>query len=194
MKRFNEYHKRLLPHIQEYGGVYSIVFRLAWSIPVAKLKEISIEKRPNNDTCYFTKFDNYLDTCSTPNWLLNPKIAKLVENTIHFHDNGKYLAIAFCIMPNHVHLILEPLFKNKETPFALTEVLHSIKTYTAKEGNRILGRKGQFWSHESYDHLIRNEKELYNQIEYLKNNPVKAKLVADQDDWEYTWVAEDIEL
>ncbi len=189
MYKFKVYYKRSLPHVQEDGGIYSIVFRLAWSIPVAKQKELREQKGYQSYIDSYVRFDNYLDTCSSLNWLMNSRIARTTIETLHVHNTQKYNLIAYCIMPNHVHLILEPLFKYKETPYTLTEIMHSIKTYTAKKGNEILSRKGQFWAHESYDHLIRNEKELYNQIEYLKNNPVKAGLVSDQDDWQYTWVA-----
>jgi hypothetical protein len=65
------------------------------------------------------------------------------------------------------------------------------KSYTAVKANRILKRKGQFWHHESYDHYIRNEDELYKIINYILNNPVKAGLIGDYREWPYKWLNEE---
>ena len=50
-------------------------------------------------------------------------------------------------------------------------------------------KKGAFWQHESYDHVVRNEKEFERILAYIVNNPVKAGLVADWQDWPYTYMA-----
>ena len=65
-------------------------------------------------------------------------------------------------------------------------IMHSIKLYTARECNRILGRKGQFWQDESYDHCVRNEAELWRIIEYIEMNPVKANYIASPEEWSFS--------
>src|SRR6266536_1586998 len=74
-------------------------------------------------------------------------------------------------MPNHVHVIVRP--KEEHT---LSQILHSWKSFSAKEANRLLNRRGIFWQAESYDHLIRTEQELGNQTHYVLEIPEKAGL------------------
>ncbi len=57
---------------------------------------------------------------------------------------------------------------------------------------KLLGRKGAFWQHESYDHVVRNENEFMRILEYIANNPVKAGLVKNWQDWAYTYINPDL--
>src|SRR5437868_13312707 len=61
----------------------------------------------------------------------------------------------------------------------LAEIMHSLKSYTANRANEILGRSGQFWQHESYDHWVRDDEELERIVAYIAWNPVKANLVRE---------------
>ncbi len=99
----------------------------------------------------------------------------------------RYILFRWVIMPNHVHLIIKPLV-NPETgeDFPLEKILHSIKSFTGHQANKILNRSGQFWQHESYDHIIRNEKEFINKVLYIDYNPVKAGLCENPEDWEWS--------
>jgi REP element-mobilizing transposase RayT len=93
-------------------------------------------------------------------------------------------------MPNHVHLVFRLLALNKdksEDDFPVTTLLQSLKHYTAFESNKILDRSGQFWQHESFDHVVRNNEELENTIKYVIYNPVKARLAKNWEDWPYTY-------
>ena len=71
--------------------------------------------------------------------------------------------------------------------------MYSLKRYTANSCNKLLNRKGQFWHHENYDHYIRDEKDYNYQLNYLINNPVKAKLTDKIENWKYTWVCSTLE-
>ena len=84
-------------------------------------------------------------------------------------------------MPNHIHFLATPL-ENIE----LSEIAHSIKSYTAHEANKLLNRNGQFWQHEPFDRYIRNRKHFVNVIEYIENNPVKARLCEKPKDWRFS--------
>jgi REP element-mobilizing transposase RayT len=68
----------------------------------------------------------------------------------------------------------------------LSEVMHSIKSYTAHEANRILGRKGRLWSVESFDRYIRDARHYRNTFKYIEENPVKAGLCGRAEDWEFS--------
>jgi REP element-mobilizing transposase RayT len=74
-------------------------------------------------------------------------------------------------MPNHVHVMVQPLAKND-----LAGILQTWKSFSAKAANRFLHRRGEFWQREYYDHLIRNEKEFARIVHYVLDNPKKAGL------------------
>ena len=82
-------------------------------------------------------------------------------------------------MPNHVHIVVR-LFPGEK----LATVVHSWKSFSAKQANRILGAHGAFWQREYYDHLIRSEEEFERAIRYVADNPAKAKL----NHWRWAWV------
>jgi len=86
---------------------------------------------------------------------------------------------AFVVMANHVHLLVLP----RVSP---SRFLQTLKGYTAREANRLLGRTGQpFWQAESYDHAVRDDRESDRIKAYIEDNPVKAGLVANAED--YLW-------
>ena len=195
---FREFYKRRLPHIQIAGATYFITFRLANSLPIEALDRLAEEKRlisnlPGSQkesahSAWFAKYDDYLDQALYGNqYLKNEQIADMVAESILFRDGKTYDLIAYCIMPNHGHLVCTPLKKSGETYFGLTEIFHSLKRHTAREANKILQRTGTFWQDESYDHFVRDNAELERIIKYVLYNPVKANLVKEQADWKWSY-------
>jgi putative DNA methylase len=92
---------------------------------------------------------------------------------------GHYDLHAFVIMANHVHVLVTP-HVNPST------MLHSLKGFSAREANRLLGRTGEpFWQSESYDHWVRDQREFNRIRRYIENNPVSAGLVSQPED--YRW-------
>lgn len=89
--------------------------------------------------------------------------------------------VAAVVMPDHAHLIFRLVGDAK-----LSQVLQLIKGRTSKEINRLLMRRGALWIEESFDRVIRNETDLEQKIEYIKQNPVKKGLVTDAAD--YRWL------
>jgi len=86
-------------------------------------------------------------------------------------------------MPNHVHVVVRP-----NPDHELMRIVHSWKSFSASRANILLGRRGAFWQPEYYDHLIRDEVELFHAIEYALNNPLAASLC----DWPWTGIAPDL--
>jgi putative transposase len=197
------FYKRNLPHYQPSNATYFVTFRLANSLPKAvieKLKkenEIAVnklvkqpyrksEKLYHQQKLYFGKFDALLDGSKKGSlWLKDDRIAKITADAIHYYDSKKYKLFAFCIMPNHVHVLFELLYEKEPQTYPVTKILTSIKVFTAGSSNKILHRNGQFWHRESYDHVVRNEKEFENIILYILQNPVKAGFVSDWRDWKW---------
>jgi putative transposase len=90
-------------------------------------------------------------------------------------EAGNYELAAFVIMANHVHALLLP-------KIPVDKFMKSLKGYTAREANRLLGRTGApFWQKESYDHWVRNREEWERIRAYIENNPVKAGLVSSPE-------------
>jgi REP element-mobilizing transposase RayT len=114
--------------------------------------------------------DRYLDAARCgPAYLRRPEIARIVVNSIlKGVELGHYLLRAWVIMPNHVHLLIEPLCDP-------SKLLKSLKGFTARAANQALGLTGApFWQKESYDHWVRNDEEFVRIVAYIENNPVKA--------------------
>ena len=122
------YYRRNLPHLHPRDKNYFITFRLAGSLPVDVSqifkaeqeayikylrrkfdgKQFNIEKY-KLEKRNFTKFDDWLDKCSTgPQWLKDERIAVTVAKKLHELDGIRYKLIAYCIMSNHVHLLINP--------------------------------------------------------------------------------------
>jgi len=204
---YKPYYRRRLPHIQPEGATFFVTFRLAGSLPaevVAKLMEErerinrELEKIKNNkeraERAYlesrrlFGKWDDELDKSTTGvKHLADARIADMLADSLHFRDGKVFELIAFCIMPNHVHIVFIPLKESKDKYFALSKIMHSLKRHTAHEANLILGRSGSFWQHENYDHFVRDDAELERIVKYVLYNPVKANLVKEHIDWKWSY-------
>jgi REP element-mobilizing transposase RayT len=134
---------------------------------------------------YFYRIDKLLvENRNSPDYLKNEQIARMVAATLEYYDENEYNLLCHCIMPNHVHTVFTLL----ENARQLEKIMFSIKRYTAGEANKILNRKGQFWQHESYDHIIRNERELDGIVNYVLSNPVEAGLVNSWQQWQWSHV------
>jgi REP element-mobilizing transposase RayT len=117
--------------------------------------------------------------------LQHPEVATVMQDTILLFDDDKYKLIAWCIMPNHVHVVIEPYIP-------LGKIVQSWKSFTGRwalKHNAELGLgvpgKG-FWMREYWDRYIRDMDHLKSVIEYIHNNPVKAKLCSDQSQWRWS--------
>src|SRR5215216_223770 len=184
-------YRRRLPHIQPEGATFFITSRLAGSLPIDVVEKLQREresidkelvkindKQVRAEKAYLmsqhllNKWDQALDESSTEiKYLTNTKIAELVVKSLHFRDSNVYELIAFCIMPNHLHVVFTPQEENKDEYVSLSRIMHSLKRHTAQEANLILCREGSFWQHENYDHFIRDDAELERIIKYILYNP-----------------------
>lgn len=209
--KYAETYRRNLPHWQPYGVPIFLTWRLADSLPaevVAALVEEHnlLRKDPrwsddNQDWALrrqkqiFAKVDRLLhDAADSPHWLAQPEIAQLVCDALHEFDTVLYKLYAYVIMPNHVHVVLEPGFDEAlQTPVPLRLITQKIKGIAARQANLLLERTGQpFWSRESYDHWMRTPQEFERVLAYTLNNPIHAGLVTDWDAWRWHWLSEDL--
>ncbi len=186
-----------LPHWEKDNATYFATFRLADSLPKSVLDRIESEREsilllarqqsrsltPSENRhlrrLSSVRIEQYLDAGIGSCPLRVPEVAKVVAETLVLFDEKKYRLFAWCIMPNHVHVVVR-VFPSHN----LAGVLHSWKSFTAKAANRILRTRGPFWQREYFDHLLRNEAEFERAVKYVVENPVKANL----HDWKWVWV------
>ena len=171
-----------LPHLEGAGGTYFVTFRLTDSLPAIVMRssrQVSTDSRGE-------LVGSYLDTCKGACWLRNHIIAQIVVDALKYFDGERYSLNAWCVMPNHVHVVFAQ--HGESSRQSIAHVVHSWKSFTSSRANRILGRSGPFWQREYYDHLIRDEREFLHFIEYTIQNPVKANLCADWREWPWTGI------
>lgn len=176
---FRGWHSRgHLPHLDMPGTVQAVTFRLADSMPVHVVARLAaMEDSPAKRKLREDWLDRGRGTCC----LRMPEIARLVEDALLHFDGERYRLCAWCVMPNHVHV----LFEVGTTP--LGEIVKSWKGYSAREANRVLGRRGAFWEEEYWDRYMRDERHHRETVRYLENNPVKARLTKTPDPREWPW-------
>jgi len=130
---------------------------------------------------YLKQIEQYLDRCEGQAFLAQAEVAGLVQSALLHFDGERYALLSWVIMSNHVHVVVVPT-----PPHDLTGIVHSWKSWTAHEANKILGREGAFWAPDYFDRFIRNEKHLLSAIQYVEMNPVKVGLCEFPDQWHWS--------
>lgn len=170
-----------LPHWHQDEKIQFVTFRLADSLPSCVITELktkieefkNLHPKPwNGDTT--RKYWNFvgpleerlLDNGHGSCILKHKESRDIVKNAILYRDGIDYNIIAFVIMPNHVHVLIQPLGK-----LSLSKILHSVKRFSALNINRLIQRSGKFWMSESFDRIVRSPLHLKRCIQYIKNNP-----------------------
>lgn len=178
-----------LPHWTQTGATYAVTFRLADSLPAGVLRTWNLEREELTRTAklesrplthaeqqrlrqlHSERVEKYLDAGAGNCWMKNPKVADLIESTLKHFDGDRYHLLAWCVMPNHVHVVVQPLGTH-----SLPDILHSWKSYSSRLALKLVGQSGTFWQAEYYDHIIRDEDDLWHAIEYILANPTAAGL------------------
>ena len=188
----------------QQGYCYFVTTRLAGALPEyveqnlmneykSKVKYLSgisnyklkWEKYNDLKTSYFEKFDAMLTKYDSPVCnLADFEISRIVKESFHYRDKVVYDLVSYSIMPNHVHVLFIPIIgRIANSPYIVSKIMQSFKRHTARKINQLLKRKGQFWQHESFDHIVRNYVELSRLVNYTINNPVKAGLTDNPYKW-----------
>jgi REP element-mobilizing transposase RayT len=199
------FYYRNLPHWHPPGRSIFLTWRLHGSLPQTVINQLRVtrhqlskrttlitggwtnDKRLVEYKRLFAKVDAILDKAKTgPLWLKQTDIAELVQRALIDKYAHLYTLWAYVVMANHLHVLLKP--KNGSAIGSITKYL---KGNTAREANRLLNRTGQpFWQDESFDHWSRDRTEFFRIVDYIENNPVKAGLVKDAEDWIWSSAAE----
>ena len=177
---------RNLPHWRQEGATYFVTFRLADALPRELLKQMQCERaewlkrypgslppeREREQQEFLWEWQEaQVDQGHGACHLAQPAVADVVEGALKHFDGERYQLGSYVIMPNHVHVLVQPA-----PGHCLSDILHTWKSFTATQANRLLKRAGAFWQEESFDHIVRDEAQLERFRRYIVENPVKARL------------------
>jgi REP element-mobilizing transposase RayT len=189
-----------LPHWTLDGAWYAVTLRLWDSLPqqvvefwlferknIVKTAEqmkrpLSKHEEQRLAYLYSEKVERYLDAGYGSCYMKDDRIAGIVAGALLHFEGKRYNLAAWCVMPNHVHAVVQPFAGMATTEgmpvprSELPDILHSWKSFTAKEANKLLRRSGEFWQAEYYDHLIRDAADFRHSVRYVLENPIKAGL------------------
>jgi putative transposase len=171
-----------LPHCEESCGVYFVTFRLADSLPRAAILKLDQVARNASGPNVIRprRLEEFLDSGSGACLLRQARAAAVIASALSQFNGARYRLLAWCVMPNHVHAVVQPLGL-----YGLSAIVQNWKSYSAHAINRLLKRTGALWQKEYYDHLIRNGDDLGRAIAYTAQNPTKAGL----QNWPWIYVA-----
>jgi len=187
-----------MPHWEQVGATYFITFRTADSLPQQainlwrherndwltrqtndssdvpwheKLKRLPKPMRQRFNRIFHYKLEQKLDTGLGECLLAKKECATVVANSLTHFDDQRYHLGDFVVMPNHVHLLV-CFFKDVR----LRTQCYSWKHFMATKINKLLGKSGEFWQSESFDHLVRDLEHFRKFQRYIRENPIKAGL------------------
>jgi REP element-mobilizing transposase RayT len=181
MQGFRGWNERgYLPHRDAPGLTQFVTFHLADSFPAALRSEWEALLKIEDDRERRLQLENYLDGGRGECHLRRADIAKLVEDAFRFHHAQWYDLIAWVVMPNHVHLLL------KVGDTSLSKIVKELKRYPAREANKILQRQGAFWTEDYFDTYMRDSGHELKTRRYIENNPVKALLAREPNEWPWS--------
>ncbi len=166
-----------LPHFYKDGCTYFVTFCLA---DVTKGRRLQRRTFAGNEdpTDIAASFEPgpFAGRCG----LREPASARIVEDSLLHFQGERYALSSWCVMPNHVHVVVTPYDGHP-----LRRILHSWKSFTAHEINRITGCSGPVWQEESFDHMVRDQDSFQKFITYTEVNPVSAGLVDQPEQWPF---------
>jgi len=166
-----------LPHLEKPGGTYFVTFRLQDALGEPTRAPRSVDGIEPFDVARDHEPPLRAGSCV----LARPDCAAVVRDALLHFDGERYVLSAFCVMPNHVHVVVTPARGQ-----TIGAILHGWKSFTAHAVNRLLDRRGALWESEAFDHLVRSEAALRRFVEYTETNPVAAGLCAHPWEWPYS--------
>jgi REP element-mobilizing transposase RayT len=190
------FRRRNLPHWEIKGARYFVTVRCAGSLPrdvVERLQEIQLQLQaiePGSEEfaamqrAYFFTMEKYLDGSSAQEGLLrDPVAARAVILEFDLLAEWRIEVSHFSVMPNHWHALIKP---REDCTHSLGETMKRVKGRSAKAIRRQCGGSGAVWQREWFDRWVRDEAEWTKIVDYIHNNPVKARLAPTWRDHPWT--------
>lgn len=179
---FRGWHERgYLPHRDSPGLTQFITYHLADAFPAELLSEWAALLKIEDEQERRKELEGYLDKGRGQCWLRRPAIARICENGFRHFDGERYILRAWCLMPNHAHVLV------LVTTVPMAEFVKSWKGYTAYRCNEIMGRSNSsFWADDYWDTYMRDSEQERRAVRYIESNPVKAGLAREAKDWPWS--------
>jgi REP-associated tyrosine transposase len=197
---FLGWHERgYLPHCDYPGLTQLITFRLADSMPASRRGEWEHLLTIKDTRDKRKRLEEYLDRGVGECALRDVQIAQVAEDSLLFFHEQRYDLLAWCIMPNHVHALVDVC----QTP--LWRIMRSWKRFIATFSNRPqterrsptrhpdtmarnapARRAALQWQREYWDTFMRDEQQECKAIRYIENNPIKAGLCKMAENWPFS--------
>ncbi len=176
------YISRNLPHFDSATVIQAITYRLSDSLPRHVAKRLADELTPDAEPRHRRRIEASLDAGHGSCCLTDPTLARDIIDTWHRCADVRYQLHAWCVMPNHVHVLIAPL-----PEFALGSIVQSWKSWT---GKNIKARTGTvMWQRDYWDRFIRDESHYQQTVAYIHENPVTAGLASSAEAWPWSSAA-----
>jgi type I restriction enzyme R subunit len=189
--------ERGLPHWSQSGCVSFVTWRLNDSLPVEVLARMDREveallttegidpvgnwkqqlaqqaskRRGEIQWKQFATRDKFLDQGFGSCALADARCSMTVFDSLRKFDMDRYFLTDVVVMPNHCHFLCafadESRFLKQCTDW---------KRYTGRQINQTLGRSGEFWQVDQFDHLIRSPEQFDHYRRYIAKNPLESRL------------------
>jgi len=148
---------------------------------------LALHRRAETDleTVWRKRIERWLDAGMGSCALAHPELAAVMQETLLKFAGARYELLAWCIMPNHVHVLIDPVE-------SLAKIVQSWKSYTGRwalRKNAELGLGvpgGKLWMRDYWDRYIRDQQHFGQVVEYIHQNPVKAGLCSRPEDWHWS--------
>ncbi|MCW5967891.1 MAG: transposase [Blastocatellales bacterium] len=180
------WHQRgYFPHFDGGKVTQHVCIHLADSLPRTVLESwrerVRHLEKSTADAEIRSRIQSYLDAGYGNCWLREDRAAEIIRDSLLHFNARQYRLHAWCVMPNHVHVLVTPLAGH-----VLSKIVGDWKRVTAHKCCRLLGIAGPFWHKEYYDRYIRNARHFQNAMVYIENNPVKAGLCPTPEEWKWS--------
>ena len=120
--------------------------------------------------------------------LLSPEERQISMEALRHWDGLKWTLYAAVVLPDHIHILAQPLAEGEGGFIDLGEIIKSVKGFSAWKINRLRQTAGPLWQDERYDRIVRDEAEFLEKWEYIRNNALKGGLASNPED--YPWLYE----
>jgi REP element-mobilizing transposase RayT len=174
-----------LPHFDGIVIPQSISLHLADAVPRKVIevwkRELDARNSMQDKALLQRRIEKYADQGYGEAFFKDDRLAEMVQETLLKDDGKKYRTSAWVVMPNRVHLLL-----TRVNECTLSDIMQAFKSITSHKANKTLQRNGQFWMPEYFDRYIRNATHYNKTVEYIENNPVKARLCARPEEYRFS--------
>ena len=192
---------QFFPHWELKNAIYHVSFHLEDSLPKSLAKKIKNERIQMEESVlnakgnispfdiylikkyYSKKMEGYFDNGYGSCIFRDNENAQIMQNVIMNGNGVEYDLYAWCIMPNHVHLMFSLLGE-----YVLSKVVATWKSCSAHYLNKRMNTKGRLWNVDYFNRIIRDGDDYSRTKEYIWRNPEKAGL----HDWPWRWMLQDL--